>query len=471
MNSTICRYGVVAGVLVGLASAAGAADYYWNGTAGANYTSQNWESPSGTPTTSTPGSWDRIYNTKGGKVILTSYKDPGYFQFSAGELEILAGGTLQPPGNGGAAVFQGPATLTINGGTLTGNGPTGARYAGAVLNLYAGTWTTTGGGGAAFYANGGSTSARVNHTGGTLATGGYSLVLGQQDMWGHANGDYYLGDAAGSTGTFTGSGSLIVGNITNKMSGSGYQRTTYGTFVGHGTVGLTGILRNNGYVTADGYGLDRTLDLSSFTAVDNTVDNDQYRLTADNNFYYGKGGTGWFATRKGKLVLPSLTVASGDSTRNWGEPDSDSNIDLINSVRLSFHGVTGGSLAVSLLAADRNVFAPTVATGGVGFYQFDPSGGFAFGSGTVDLTFRYDDVLAGAGESALKLFKTDAGGYWQPLAFTLDTTNNLITATGVNAFSYFGVGQNLTGFALPEPGTLLLAGAAAAFVVQRRRRR
>lgn len=463
MNRHAQTRDLAAALILGLVTATGhAANYWWNGTAGANYTSQNWESPSGTPTTATPGGWDRIYNTKGGKVILTNLQEPGYFQFASGELEILAGGTLRPPGNGGASIADGPATLTINGGTLTGNGPTGARAAGATLNLRAGTWTSTGGTGAAFYSSGGSTTARVNHTGGTLAAGAYNVIIGQQDAWGHVIGEYYLGDAAGSTGTFTGSGSLIVGNITNKMDGSAYQRTTYGTFRGWGTVGLTGTLRNNGYIITDGYGQDRTLNFSSVSAVANTVDNNEYKLTGDNNFYWGRGNTGWFAVNGGKLVLPSITVSTGPGAYNWGEAPGDTAIDLINSVRVSFADVSSaGSLSIALLAGDRTDVPAGLPSTVLSLFDITTTATF----NNADLTFRYDSTaLQAAGLHAGHLALLHYNGTaWDPVSMSLDTANFRLTASGVTSFSMFAL--------VPEPAALALLGLGALALLKRQRQR
>ncbi|OPZ31351.1 MAG: hypothetical protein BWZ02_00247 [Lentisphaerae bacterium ADurb.BinA184] len=444
-----------------------AADFYWNGTDN-NYNSLNWENPPGTPLASWPGSWDRIYNTAGGKVTLSALQRPGYFQFASGELEILAGGTLEPQGNGGGAIGDGSATITINGGTLRSGGPAGATVGEAAVNLRSGTWTLTGGTGAAFYAAGGSaTPARISHTGGTLASNGYSVIVGQQNQWGDRDGDYYFGDAAGSSGALTGSGSLIVGNITAKMSGSGYRRTTYGTFTGHGTVGLTGTLRNNGYVIANGYGADRDLDLTAFTAVTNTIDNNEYKLSADNNFYYGKGGTGWFAVDGGRLVLPAISVAAGAGAYNWGENPADTDIDLVNSLRIAFTDVAApGNLSASLLATDRGELARTA---GNLLAVWDLSAaGLQFG--TADIVFRYDDALAtslGLTETALRLYHLD-GNAWVDVTSGVDLSKKQISAAGIGAFSLFAIGTDVV--VIPEPASALILALAGVSLAGRRRR-
>ena len=58
--------------------------------------------------------------------------------------EVSGSASCDPPaGNGGGSIDTGPATITVNGGALTGGGPTGARYAGASLKLKAGSWSNT----------------------------------------------------------------------------------------------------------------------------------------------------------------------------------------------------------------------------------------------------------------------------------------------------------------------------------------
>jgi len=67
--------------------------------------------------------------------------------------------------------------------------------------------------------------------------------------------------------------------------------TSGGTVRGWGSIAMTGNLKNNGQIVADGYGADRTLDLSGFTTVTNQLPN-----TTSN---------GWYAVNHGQLALPS----------------------------------------------------------------------------------------------------------------------------------------------------------------------
>jgi len=333
---------------------------------------------------------------------------------------IFRGGTVST----GAWIPSGiDPVITVEGGTVTGGG--------LQIGLQAAGQTGT--------------VKIVNGT--TLSMPGKLLYVGR---WGH--GSLLLGDA-------TSSGALVGGLLIFDDQNRGGT----GLVQGWGRLDATGLRfmgSNTARIIADGYGADRTL------TVTRIVDrHDQHAVDTD---------SGWYAQNGGKLALPTISVGAGASTEFWGELASLAQPDLVNSVMLQFSGVAGGDLAIALLAADRAEFADTVATGAVGFWEFDSSA-FDFGGGTVDLTFRYDDAAAGAGEADLKLYKTDANGDWVLLNYTLDTANNLITATGVDAFSHFGIGEEITNAsnggpagAIPEPATLLLLGLGGPAVLRRR---
>jgi len=247
------------------------------------------------------------------------------------------------------------------------------------------------------------------------------------------------------------------------------KATSSGTFEGRGVVDLSGTITNNGRVIANGYGVDSTLDLSSFSGIANTVDNIDANGSTDN---------GWFVEDHGKLVLPAFTIASGDSTRYWGE---DGDLDLVNAVKMDFHGVTGGDLSISLIDRDHAEMPTFDVTGSpgtpavlLGGWYFDTSGGFDFGTGTVDLTFRYDDALAdllvGFTEGDTKLYHY-TGGAWVEESFTLYTENNYLEVTGVNSFSFRSLGNDKIEQqfgAVPEPGTVVFLLAGIGLAVRKR---
>ncbi|MCF7854352.1 MAG: hypothetical protein K9N51_06105, partial [Candidatus Pacebacteria bacterium] len=302
---------------------------------------------------------------------------------------------------------------TSNNGTVSINQSGGIVTLGinrfrenATLNLSGGEWRPGN-----FYLDGG----QVIQSGGTLSTGGvvavddsgtytseggtvrlryFTVADGQLSL--DENTTLILnnagtgkvitiGETSGSgTGTFEMKGfDTITADVTNWGAHAGVKVNQTGVIRGNGYFwGSWADIDMNGRVVADGYGNEETLRLNF--GVTNTVDN-----TTDK---------GWYAVNGGKLLLPDITVAAGDSQRNWGEPDTDTTIDMINSLRMEFTDVgTSGPLTISLLAPDRSDVptAPAALRGGpvIGVWDIADNGSFDFGGGSVDLTFRYDNSL------------------------------------------------------------------------------
>jgi hypothetical protein len=256
---------------------------------------------------------------------------------------------------------------------------------------------------------------------------GASLTIGDS-----GSAVFHFGNANG-TGTINevGSGCGVSMTVRNNSIASG-------TLQGWGSMALSGTLTNNGRIMADGYGTNRTLDLSTFSSVGRTITN--------------TGNNGYFAQNHGKLALPLISVATGSPTTNWGQSPSDATTDLVNSVHLAFTNVTtSGSLNIALLATDRTdvpAFSGTL----LDVWDFEPCGGLAFGS--ANLTIRYDDALAarlGVGEDQLHVYHLSGGG-WDDVTSSIDTTNNWISANGVTSFSMYAVGV------VPEPSAFVLLG-------------
>jgi hypothetical protein len=265
--------------------------------------------------------------------------------------------------------------------------------------------------------------ADYNMTGGTLNINGEGIALGVNAS---GRGVFNMGDA-NSTGTINGTGGL-------KCRSGNTMADGVGIFQGWGQVNLTGALANNDKVIANSWSddtvqADRDLDMSSFSSVTN---DDTWARTE---------GEGWYAVNRGRLILPTLNVAAGSGVTNWGEEAADTSIDLINSVAMSFDNVNGGAVAGALLAADRS----DVGLAGqdiIGVWNFDGSA-FDFGSGSVDMTFLYDEALAaelGLTEDAMKLY-SKTGGSWVELACSIDSTGNLLTAGDLSSFSMFAIGS------------------------------
>jgi len=244
------------------------------------------------------------------------------------------------------------------------------------------------------------------------------------------------------------------------------------TVQGYGTISnaaSNGVFQNSGRVIANGGGTNRTLDFSSFTPanVTNTSDN-----TTNN---------GWFATARGTLLLPTVTVNATTST-NWGEAAGDTTIDLVNSLRLTTSaGTTNGTLSISLLAPDRTDISTemtslSTASGGasvIGLWDFNPIT-FAFGSGNLTATARfdrvaYDSLFSGSGTLGLFLYN---GSTWSSVLASSDMTNNWINSSAITSFGNSGANQGLLAVTvIPEPSTwLLLTASFTALVLFRRRR-
>jgi len=200
-------------------------------------------------------------------------------------------------------------------------------------------------------------------------------------------------------------------------------------------------------VIADGYGDDdRLLDMTNFgtgygvsVAVDNTIENFD-----DPDNEVGPAGNGWFAQDHGKLILPAITIETGNNAYNWGEAPTDADIDLINSLRLTFENVTtGGDLTISLLAPDRAEVTDKSAGMDtdwtiVSAWRFDTSPVPNFD--TLDLAVRYDHTHSAIQESdderCLLLLHWDPdagqGGAWVRLRHNKDTDKKQITNLLVN---------------------------------------
>jgi hypothetical protein len=293
---------------------------------------------------------------------------------------------------------------------------------------------------------------------GTEVTIGGNLTIGSS--WSTANrsgvsgGVYNLADGASLTvtgdtsianGSFR-SGKLALTGGTAKLSTLSMGAS--GTIEGYGTISGT-TLTMNGTVRASG----GTLDLSGFTSVVNS------------------SGTGWFVENGGAITLPTTTVAAGDGGDfTWGARAAS-----VNSVDLDFTGVTGGNLSITVLDPDTDSYlpgfgTPSPTTGSiVSLWEIDEPGVFNFGSGTVSLVFRYDDSrLGGLDESQLKVYHY-TGSAWEELVTAIDPDNHTASVSGVNSFSPFAVGFEISGGIIPEPASLALLTLGTAWMLTRRR--
>lgn len=387
--------------------------------------------------------------TVGGAV--TSLSGPISWTQSGGTVAVT--GTLNM---GGAAAF----TANLSGGTISAGGlVVGDRYNNAASPLFdqRGTDITVTG---AVTVRGTNVNYQLRQ--GTLSVGkSQSLSIGGGDAYGAGPGVFSFNLNATGPTTLTENGAGSGAGLILRQYGTSFGMSRVGqcigTFRGWGDVGLTGTLNNSGRVIADGAGSDHTLDMSHFTAVANSFDN-----VAAN----GATNTGWFAVNHGRLALPGVAVAAGNTTVNWGEAPADATLDLVNSARLAFTGAAAGTLTGRLYAPDHSTLA------GFGSY-YRPIGIWEFSGPTftsVDLQFRLDDALLRsyygfAGPGAPLQFWHGDGTTWQLLTATIDWSTSIASLTGVSSFSSFAI------VALPEPGVaaLLLLAAAGALATRRGR--
>jgi len=371
------------------------------------------------------GNWSVGTNWTGGEPTSGDVADIN----NSGSAQITAAGETCGGLILGAAAGQ-SGDVELSSGSLTSAGLQHIGYSGH------GSFTQTGGdnavdaSGAAVVANQTGSSGVYDLQAGTfsLAKGhGYaaSLVVG-----GHGDGMFFFGNAAG-TGTITETGAGTTACWLRVRSNA----SASGTFQGWGTVSLTGGLQNNGRIVADGYGTDRTLDLSHFTSAWSDIEN---------------GTTnGWFAQYQGRLTLPSITVTSATDTYNWGEGTDDAEIDMVNSVRATYGDVPEfADLSISLLATDHGAVPAGLPGQAIGVWELDPGTPW----NTMDLTFRYDNMKAdslGLDESDLRIFHHNSSD-WTDVTSSIDLTNKRISADDVlHTAGHYAV-------AVPEPTTLAL---------------
>jgi hypothetical protein len=295
----------------------------------------------------------------------------------------MRGGTNMPR----QIIMNGVGIITINqsGGVIT-NASLEMRETGAMTYNLSGGLAFLSSASIGNYAN---SRAMFNHAGGALWCNQLNI--------GSAGGIYDC--------TYTLNGGTLNVNLPNNAQAKVYPN---GTLQGYGTVPMINYqFQNDGRVIADGYGNETNLDLSAagvlLNATDNTINH------------------GWFAVNRGKLLLPSVAVSAGASTKNWGEAAADTTIDLVNSVRMTFTGATLGTLAGALYAADHGDVPPGLIRP-VGVWSF---GGVSCTAATV--VFRYDDAAVPP-QTALRVCRYD-GVRWVSVSSSRDAVSKTISAT------------------------------------------
>lgn len=196
---------------------------------------------------------------------------------------------------------------------------------------------------------------------------------------------------------------------------------------GWGEVGLKSRIRlyTNGCVVADGYGVDRDLDL---TQMDSTV-----------NLYGDGHNNGWYAQNRGRLLLPARSIGPGYLV--WGDrtdaPGPSTNI--VNCVHMQYGGTAATTWSGALLAPDRSDVLPA-GPKLIGVWTFE-LGNPAVMTGAA-LTFRYDSARAaalGIPEADLRVMRSN-GTRWIDITDSIDTTRHLVKTTPQSSLGMFAVG-------------------------------
>jgi hypothetical protein len=407
------------------------------------------------------GAWDTnvsggsgAYNMTGGTFttneITVGQRGTGSFDQS-GSGSIVNVDTALYVGRGNSGSY------TLSNGTL--NLGTSYSSPNSALNIGYGTAASN-----QFTQSGGTVNANGKVLMGADATTvGYTMTGGLLHFTGI--NDLVVGGASGANATFLLGDAATTGQIDAAGSTNLYVGGTSGAnaaFKGWGNVAVTYIY-NNGNVTADGYGTDRTLDFSSGDRVFNSANS---------------ATSGWHAVDHGAIILPAVAfdTINGQPTQTWGGNKYDNAPTLVNSFSLTLP-TTGnlsrsGDFVGTLLATDRGDI-PSIGGDAdlIGVWNVDLT--LSPTTQSSDLTgssiaFRYDDALAatlGLNESDLKVFQY-VNGHWTELASSLDLPNHIISAD-TNSISMFAVGVG----AVPEPGSLALLGGGVAGLLMRRRRR
>lgn len=247
----------------------------------------------------------------------------------------------------------------------------------------------------------------------------FSSSVGLAGSLSGASYSYSDSTSTGFTPVVAGSGSTL--NLTVSAPSSNSISASGNVLRGWGTADVAGTLDMSGIVVADGFSRARTLDLTNVARVINSVPNSP------------TGINGWYAQRGGKLVLPTLSVAAGTSTIEWGDTTANNGrLDLVNALQLTVHNaVRAGMVEIALLAPDRAEI-PAIPAGYDALTVWSVSGLDQVDASGVDITARY--ALPGSSLSGplsgLNLFYFD-GDEWRSASATIDASKRLISAEDV----------------------------------------
>ena len=196
-----------------------------------------------------------------------------------------------------------------------------------------------------------------------------------------------------------------------------------------------GHMRNNGRVEARG-GL---LAITSFGPGGLLDDNDWPVRMNDGNY------AGWYASNGGELSLAAL--AWNGTRANWGEPSSDTTVNVINSLGFFNASNPAGRLGGSLLAVDNDSVQPGLSNA-IGVWELS---GATFSSADIEIAFDWPAASRlGVAGTDLKLFQFIDGG-WRDLGAAVNRGRYIITARGLTSLSQLAVAEGAGPAPVPIP--------------------
>jgi ferric-dicitrate binding protein FerR (iron transport regulator) len=210
-------------------------------------------------------------------------------------------------------------------------------------------------------------------------------------------------------------GTLCLQNAAGTLTNLYVRQEADGQAMIRGWGSLTGsdtgmVLRmvNNGMIVADGEGVERDLDFSRFTVVNNDLPG-------------GPNGTGgWYAVNKGRVMFPRTCQSfAAATTYCLGDLHSKPAPELVNSVAFAFSAPVRCSVQGGFYAPDRSDIPDGLPAHlrRVGVWRLDAGSErdtperapFA----RVALTFRYDHTRLNATDGIIRLYRHDGGAWVQ----------------------------------------------------------
>lgn len=425
----------------------------------------NWDdSAIWTPAGGPPTASDNAANTSGSTVTVADGMtatcnwlemglggNDGYLNVTGGSLSMAGGFAMGETSGRYAEATQSGGAVNVAGGMLISTN----AGASALYQLKGGSLTV---GGTLYVGQSSGAFGKLTQTGGSLYANGpmqigdngvyseYKMTGGSASIFGLTLGGIATSNAMFSLGNSASTGSITMyGNLSNSRGG---KIEGWGTVAKNPTTTCAVINDYDATITANGYGTERTLDMSGLD------------YFWDNNNHQGTGGV--YATDMGKLTLPTITVPSGYSFTAWGDANGAS-LDPVNSLGVEFGpGSSGGSLDISLLSSDRS----DVPVGGkfIGVWDFsflgaDPQNDY--------LNIHYDAVLAaalGIDENNLCLFNYDSNsGTWTDI-----TLNRFLDTDRINALYSGSLNTMFAVGIIPEPTTLAMLGLGGLLLLRKR---